>query len=97
MTKEEKKTLIDYMVKHCGLSEQSARKRFDKWVNDRIKTEPPKKKKRKLLSGKKMTREEIKSMVMYMYRHDFNTWWIAQSLGISDYEVSEIITKYRKL
>ena len=96
MTEEQKKSLIDYMVKYCGFSEKNANRRFHACESKLIENRKPIKKKRNLLSGKKMTKEQIISMVLYMHRHGFDNWWIVKSMGISDYEVSDIITKHKR-
>ena len=96
MIEKKKQTLIDYMVKHCGFTKKNARRRFEKWESKQIDERVVKKKKRKLLGGQKMTKEQIVTMVIYMYKKKFNNWWISESLGILNYEVNNIIKEYKE-
>lgn len=96
LTKEQRKTLVDYMVKYCGYTPTNAGKRFSTFENQRMEENQVKIKKKELVDGKKMTKEQIKTMVLYMYRHGFVNWWISESLGIPEYKVANIIKEYKE-
>jgi predicted polyphosphate/ATP-dependent NAD kinase len=94
MRKEEKDSIIEYMMKNCGDSYRNALMKFEKWANDRIKNS---KRKRKVGEGKKLTTDQVKTMVIYLYKNGYTHSWIAESMGISIIDVGFFINEHRRM
>lgn len=94
MNKEEKRSLLEYMVKHCGITYQSALKKFEKWENDKLKGRDYK---RKVAEGKEMSKAQMDSIVIYMHKQGFTDSWIAESLGVCIDYVLRSVREYEKL
>lgn len=93
MNKKKKDSLIEYMMKHKGMSYRNAMMKFEKWANDRLR---PTVRTRNIAEGKKMTKEEISTMIIYMYRKGFTVDWITKSLGTNIDSVKKIIKEYEE-
>lgn len=98
MKKEEKDTMVEYMMKHCGYSYCNALKKFNKLLNDKISlNEDRDKPKRKIAENKEMSKDQMDTMIIYMHKQGFTNTWIAESLGILSGCVNKTIRKYRSL
>ena len=86
MNKKKKASLIEYMMKHKGMSYRNAMMKFEKWASDRLHP----------TEGKKMTKEEISTMIIYMYRNGFTVDWITKSLGTNIDSVKKIIKEHEE-
>jgi hypothetical protein len=89
LTEKQKKSLIDYMIKYHGYTEFNARRRFEPWESRRIDNRG--KSKRTFKENKRMTKEQLKSVILYMYEHGYITSWIAKCIGISENTVLLIL------
>jgi len=96
MKKEEKESLIEYMMKHCGFTYHNAKLRFEKWASDRIKDDK-KQPLRKVAENKEMTKDQMDTMIIYMHKQGFTNEWIAKSLGTYSFYIVRAIKDYEEL
>jgi hypothetical protein len=93
MNKKQKDSLIEYMMKYRGMSYRNAMMKFEKWANDRLHPTVPT---LNVAEGKKMTKEKLATMVIYMYRKGFTINWIIKSLDANIDTVKAIIKKHEE-
>jgi len=95
-TKEEKEkdSIIEYMIKYSGMSYRNAMMRFEKWSNDRISNRIPK---RKVAEGKRMTTDEMQSIIIYLHKQGYVNTWISNVMGIFPAMVSKTVKEYEDM
>jgi hypothetical protein len=96
MKKEEKESLIEYMMKHCGFTYRNADGKFEKWASDRIKG-GGNNHKRNVAENKEMTKDQMDTMIIYMHKQGFTNEWIAKSLGTYSFYIVRAIKDYEEL
>ena len=94
ISKKEKESIIEYMMKYCGDSYRNALMKFEKWANDRIKV---KKRTRQVGENKKMTTDQVRTMVIYLHKKGYTDNWIAESMGINQIDVWYFIREYKEM
>lgn len=93
MNKKQRDSLIEYMMKYRGMSYRNAMMKFEKWASDRLH---PTVRTLKVAEGKRMTKEKLATMVIYMYRKGYTVNWITKSLGTNIDTVKAIIKEHEE-
>jgi hypothetical protein len=96
MKKEEKESLIEYMIKHCGFTYNNALKKFEKWYAEKFSGNGNSYI-RRVAEDKKMTKDQMDTMIIYMHKQGFTNEWIVRSLGTLNCHVSKAIRDYEEL
>jgi hypothetical protein len=95
LTKEQKASLIEYMRKHYG-EDYQAERRFEpseSWKRDHRKGGG---RKRHFEDGRVLTKKEVYSLVLYLYRYGYDIMWISKVTKINYNAVHIIIEEYEK-
>jgi len=96
LTKEQRKTLADYMRAYYGEDYQAERRFKPSEAKAKDRRKGRDKIRKTYETGEVLNAKQIKTLVLYLYRYGYNVGWIYKSMGLAYNRVNEIIKEYER-